>query len=103
LAAVAGCTLGMILAYGIGNKLGMPFFEKYGSRLHLVPERLNTTSIWFTKYGNKLLIIALFIQGTVSVGFISLSRNQVRLQQDMYLEEYDWGFQHCFLKFSACS
>jgi membrane protein DedA with SNARE-associated domain len=63
LAAGAGCTLGMIFAYLIGFKLGMPFFEKYGKRLHLGPERMNSTSIWFKKYGNKLLIIALFIPG----------------------------------------
>lgn len=63
LAAASGCTFGMILAYAIGFKLGMPFFEKYGKRLHLGPERLHATSVWFKKYGNKLLIIALFIPG----------------------------------------
>jgi membrane protein DedA with SNARE-associated domain/membrane-associated phospholipid phosphatase len=62
-AAAAGCTVGMIFAYTIGKKLGMPFFEKYGSRFHLGPDRLNSTSIWFKKYGNKLLIFALFIPG----------------------------------------
>lgn len=61
--AAAGCTVGMIFAYAIGNKLGMPFFEKYGRKFHLGPERLNSTSLWFKKYGNKLLIVALFIPG----------------------------------------
>jgi membrane-associated phospholipid phosphatase len=41
----------------------MPFFEKYGKRIHLGPERLHSTSVWFEKYGNKLLVIALFIPG----------------------------------------
>jgi membrane protein DedA with SNARE-associated domain len=63
LAATLGCTLGMLIAYLIGSKLGMPFFEKYGSRVHLGPERLNKTSTWFKKYGNKLIIIAFFIPG----------------------------------------
>lgn len=63
LSAGAGCTLGMLIAYFIGLKLGMPFFEKYGRRLHLGSERLKSTSVWFEKYGNKLLIIALFIPG----------------------------------------
>ncbi|WP_084374938.1 DedA family protein [Neobacillus soli] len=63
LAAATGCTLGMVLSYWIGQKLGMPFFEKYGRRIHLGPERLHATSTWFKKYGNKLLIIALFIPG----------------------------------------
>jgi membrane protein DedA with SNARE-associated domain len=63
LSAASGCTLGMIMAYGIGFRLGMPFFEKYGPRFHLGPERLNSTSLWFKKYGNKLLIVAFFIPG----------------------------------------
>ncbi|MBI0576994.1 VTT domain-containing protein [Neobacillus cucumis] len=63
LSASVGCLLGMMIAYWIGAKLGMPFFEKYGSKIHLGPERLNSTSIWFKKYGNKLLIVALFIPG----------------------------------------
>ncbi len=61
LSASSGCTLGMILSYLIGFKLGMPFFEKYGPRFHFGPERLNSASAWFTKYGNKLLIIIFFI------------------------------------------
>jgi membrane protein DedA with SNARE-associated domain len=63
LAATIGCMLGMFISYFIGSKLGMPFFEKYGSRVHLGPERLNKTSEWFKKYGNKLIIIAFFIPG----------------------------------------
>jgi membrane protein DedA with SNARE-associated domain/membrane-associated phospholipid phosphatase len=63
LAATIGCMLGMFISYLIGSKLGMPFFEKYGSRVHLGPERLNKTSLWFEKYGNKLIIIAFFIPG----------------------------------------
>jgi membrane protein DedA with SNARE-associated domain/membrane-associated phospholipid phosphatase len=63
LAASIGCISGMLLGYLIGFKLGMPFFEKYGSRLHLGPKRLNKTSEWFKKYGNKLIIIAFFIPG----------------------------------------
>ncbi|WP_082804940.1 DedA family protein [Neobacillus novalis] len=63
LAAAAGCLLGMFLSYWIGQKLGMSFFEKYGRRIHLGSNRLHATSVWFKKYGNKLLIIALFIPG----------------------------------------
>ncbi|NRD79266.1 VTT domain-containing protein [Bacillus sp. BRMEA1] len=62
-AAAAGCTAGLIFAYIIGQKLGMPFFEKHGSKIHLGPERLQSTSAWFKKYGNKLLIVVLFIPG----------------------------------------
>jgi membrane protein DedA with SNARE-associated domain len=59
----AGATVGMTLAYWIGYRFGNPFFEKYGSRLHFGPEKLNGASRWFGRYGNKLLLIAYFIPG----------------------------------------
>jgi membrane protein DedA with SNARE-associated domain len=59
--AAAGCSLGMLLSYWVGCKLGIVFFEKYGKRIHIEPERLNSIAAWLKKYGNKLLIISLFI------------------------------------------
>ncbi|MEH7251340.1 VTT domain-containing protein [Neobacillus niacini] len=58
-----GSSLGMTIAYWIGKKYGTVFFEKYGRKFHLGPDRLENTSKWFSKYGNKLLIIAYFIPG----------------------------------------
>ncbi|MDP4084362.1 MAG: VTT domain-containing protein [Bacillota bacterium] len=63
LSATVGCIVGALIAYWIGYKLGMPFFEKYGQKIHLGPERINKTSQWFKKYGNKLLIVVFFIPG----------------------------------------
>lgn len=63
LIAGIGTSIGMTLAYWIGYKLGSPFFEKYGRRFHMGPERIDKTSHWFSKHGNKLLIIAYFIPG----------------------------------------
>lgn len=63
LMAGVGSSIGMTIAYGIGYKLGIPFFEKYGSRFHIGPDRLKKTSVWFGRYGNKVLIIAYFIPG----------------------------------------
>ncbi|MFV9510229.1 VTT domain-containing protein [Tepidibacillus sp. LV47] len=63
IAASLGAILGMTLSYWIGYWLGNRFFEKYGKYIHMGPERLRKTSIWFKKYGNKLLIIAYFIPG----------------------------------------
>ncbi|MBB6669475.1 VTT domain-containing protein [Cohnella nanjingensis] len=62
-ASGSGATLGMTIAYWIGYRLGHPFFEKYGSRIHFGPDRLNRLSSWFSRYGNKILIIAYFIPG----------------------------------------
>ncbi|WP_285395291.1 VTT domain-containing protein [Lysinibacillus sp. fls2-241-R2A-57] len=61
--AGTGSCLGMTISYWIGYKLGKPFFGKYGYRVHLGPKRLENTSLWFSKYGNKLLVIAFFIPG----------------------------------------
>src|SRR5665647_284945 len=63
LMAGAGSSIGMTLAYGIGYKLGSPFFEKYGARFHFGPDKFKKTSQWFERYGNKVLIIAYFIPG----------------------------------------
>ena len=61
--ASTGSIIGMSIAYGIGSKLGAPFFAKYGHYLHLGPEKLVKTAHWFDKYGSKVLIIAYFIPG----------------------------------------
>jgi membrane protein DedA with SNARE-associated domain len=61
LASAAGSTLGMLLSYWVGCKLGLHFFEKHGKKILIEPDRLNSISNWLGKYGNKLLIISLFI------------------------------------------
>ncbi|MFB5195713.1 DedA family protein [Neobacillus sp. KR4-4] len=61
LSSALGCTLGMLLSYWVGFKLGMQFFEKHGKRIHIESERLEAISNWIRKYGNKLLLISLFI------------------------------------------
>jgi membrane protein DedA with SNARE-associated domain len=63
LAAWTGCCMGITIAYWIGYKLGTPFFHKYGPRIHMGPDKLEKTSKWFNKYGNRMLAIAYFIPG----------------------------------------
>jgi membrane protein DedA with SNARE-associated domain/membrane-associated phospholipid phosphatase len=63
LTAGIGTSAGMTCSYWIGRHLGYPFFEKYGKRIHMGPEKLDKVSAWFSKYGNKMLIIAYFIPG----------------------------------------
>jgi membrane protein DedA with SNARE-associated domain len=63
LIASLGIISGITVSYFIGFALGKPFFEKYGSRVHFGPEKIEKTSIWFQKYGNGLLVIAYFIPG----------------------------------------
>ncbi|MEH7235405.1 VTT domain-containing protein [Bacillus sp. JJ1562] len=61
--AGTGSSIGMTISYWIGFKLGSPFFEKHGHRLHLGPERIKKVSQWFTVYGNKVIMIAYYIPG----------------------------------------
>jgi membrane protein DedA with SNARE-associated domain/membrane-associated phospholipid phosphatase len=63
LMAGLGSSIGMTIAYWIGFKLGTPFFNKYGHRFFMGPERIEKTTKWFSAYGNKLIFIAYFIPG----------------------------------------
>ncbi|TJY41719.1 phosphatase PAP2 family protein [Cohnella pontilimi] len=62
-AAGSGACIGKTVSYWIGYRLGQPFFEKYGSRIHFGPDKLDNVSHWYQRYGNKLLLIAFFIPG----------------------------------------
>lgn len=63
LTASAGVTAGITLSYWIGYWLGKPLLMKYGHRLHLGEEQMDRLTVWFEKYGDKLLFIAYFIPG----------------------------------------
>jgi len=63
LVATAGVILGITISYFIGTKLGVKFFERYGSYIHLGPAKIEKTSKWFKSSGNKLLILTCFIPG----------------------------------------
>ncbi|WP_167195199.1 VTT domain-containing protein [Paenibacillus sp. BK720] len=63
LTASAGVTAGITLSYWIGYWLGKPFIAKYGHRFHMGAEQMERLTVWFEKYGDKLLFIAYFIPG----------------------------------------
>lgn len=72
LIAASGAILGITISYFVGKTLGMRFFKRYGKYVHLGPEKLDKTSVWFEQYGNRLLIIAYFIPGVRHVtGYFS--------------------------------
>ena len=72
LIATLGVCIGITLSYFIGKILGVAFFEKYGHYIHMDKKSLDKISIWFEKYGNKMLIIAYFIPGVRHVtGYFS--------------------------------
>ena len=53
----------MTFQYFLGNKLGMPFIQKYGKYVFLTERKINLTKMWFDKYGYFLIFIAFFIPG----------------------------------------
>ncbi|MBZ9637624.1 DedA family protein [Clostridium sp. FP1] len=61
--ASIGAIIGVTLSYFIGGILGTPFFEKYGHYVHMDKKNLDKVSVWFEKYGNKLLVVTYFIPG----------------------------------------
>ncbi len=58
-----GAILGITVSYLIGKKFGVPFFNRYGKYVHFGPDKIDKTSQWFDKYGDRLLIFAFFIFG----------------------------------------
>ncbi|MEE3948972.1 DedA family protein [Bacillus wiedmannii] len=58
-----GTSVGTTFQYLLGNKLGMPFIQKYGKYVFLTPQKINLTKMWFDKYGYFLIFIAFFIPG----------------------------------------
>jgi membrane protein DedA with SNARE-associated domain len=61
--AASGTIIGITISYFVGSKLGVTFFKRYGHYIHLGPDKLDKTSVWFNKYGNRLLLISYFIPG----------------------------------------
>jgi membrane protein DedA with SNARE-associated domain len=70
LCAGIGGILGVSISYWIGNKLGVPFFRKYGRYIHMGPEKMEKMSKWYEKYGKVLLIFSFFIPGVRHVASI---------------------------------
>lgn len=58
-----GTSVGMTFQYFLGNKLGMPFIQKYGKYVFLTQRKIEVTKMWFDKYGYFLIFIAFFIPG----------------------------------------
>lgn len=58
-----GGVVGVTISYWIGYKLGAPFFAKYGSKIHMGPEKIAKVSRWNKKFGKRLLVFSYFIPG----------------------------------------
>ncbi|MGE7185451.1 DedA family protein [Peribacillus sp. NPDC006672] len=61
--AFVGATGGITLSYFIGNKFGVPLLEKFGPKIHITEQKINTTKKLFKKFGPYFLFFGYFIPG----------------------------------------
>ena len=72
IAAFLGSTLGISVSYYLGAKLGLPFLEKYGPKMHISRKKIAKSQYLFHKYGPVLLCVGFFLPGVRHItGYLS--------------------------------
>lgn len=61
--AITGACVGISLSFVLGVKLGVPFLQKFGPKLHISETKVERTKKLFAKFGPFLLVIGFFIPG----------------------------------------
>ena len=61
--AFLGACCGITVSYYLGRSAGAYLLSRYGSRLHLDPERLDRVHVWFQRLGKWTLFFGYFIMG----------------------------------------
>ncbi|MFF2482765.1 DedA family protein [Paenibacillus sp. NPDC058071] len=80
LSAFLGAAVGISVSYAVGLKLGLPFLNKFGPKVHITPKRIEWTQNLFNKYGAIVLIIGYFIPGVrhITAYIAGMSRMNLR-------------------------
>ncbi|MEH7308767.1 DedA family protein [Neobacillus drentensis] len=63
ISAFIGATAGISLSYYIGYRFGLPLIEKFGPKIHITEQKMNSTMKLFRKFGPYLLLFGYFIPG----------------------------------------
>lgn len=58
-----GSMTGMMISYTLGRKVGKPLLERYGKWIRMTPSRLQSTEVWFKRYGSWSIILGYFVPG----------------------------------------
>jgi membrane protein DedA with SNARE-associated domain len=84
LAGTIGYTLGSIAGWAIGLYGGRPYLERHGRWLHVTPEKLDKTDVWFERYGDAtvfvtrmLPVVRSFVSIPAGIGEMPLGRYTV--------------------------
>jgi membrane protein DedA with SNARE-associated domain len=78
-----GCTIGSIIAYGVGIKGGRPFLNKYGRYILITQHDLDKADHWFQKNGDWAIFITRLLP--VIRTFISLPAGIARMHIGKFL------------------
>ncbi len=63
LSAFSGAVVGITISYYLGLKLGLPFLQKFGPKMHITEKKIERTQKLFNQYGNFIITIGYFIPG----------------------------------------
>jgi membrane protein DedA with SNARE-associated domain len=63
MAGALGSLTGMSVSFFAGYKLGKPFVEKWGRKIHLTSERVDRVEQWFERFGSWTVTLGYFIPG----------------------------------------
>lgn len=58
-----GSMAGMMLSYTLGRWIGKPLLTRYGKWIFLTPKRLESTEVWFNRYGGWSVLFGYFVPG----------------------------------------
>ncbi|MEB3100141.1 DedA family protein [Ferviditalea candida] len=61
--ACLGSISGVSFSFFLGHKWGLPLLEKHGRKIHMTPERLEKSEIWFKRFGKFAVTFSYFIPG----------------------------------------
>jgi len=78
-----GCTIGSVIAYGVGIWGGRPFLEKYGKYILISHHDLDTADRWFKRYGSWSIFLSRLLP--VVRTFISLPAGIARMHLVKFL------------------
>ncbi|MEO4052861.1 DedA family protein [Solibacillus sp. CAU 1738] len=79
--AVVGAIGGVTLSYYIGYRFGLPLLLKYGPKIYITEQKINSTKKLFDKIGPAFLFIGFFIPGVRHISAYIAAINKYSLKK----------------------